>query len=117
MSTATDAPAAPASRDRAVEWLRVYLARPGHQHAGDCRCGGGGVQLHRVVQARIALGVRLQRFLVSARGTCGVDTTASGPGSPRGRGSINQSGDVGGDLSAHPSRRSTGAVMIGGDSR
>jgi len=68
-------------------------------------------------QARIALGVRLQRFLVSARGTCGVDTTASGPGSPRGRGSINQSGDVGGDLSAHPSRRSTGAVMIGGDSR
>ena len=68
-------------------------------------------------QARIALGVRLQRFLVSARGTCGVDTTASGPGSPRGRGSINQSGDVGGDLSAHPSRRSTGAVMIGGDAR
>ena len=76
-----------------------------------------GISCTVLYQARIALGGRLQRFLVSARGTCGVDTTASGPGSPRGRGSINQSGDVGGDLSAHPSRRSTGAVMIEGDSR
>ena len=113
MSTATDAPAAPASRDRAVEWLRVYLAERGAVLSSEViRDAGGGYQPHRQV-----LGVRLQRFLVSARGTCGVDTTASGPGSPRGRGSINQSGDVGGDLSAHPSRRSTGAVMIGGDSR
>ena len=52
-------------------------ARPGPQHAGDRRCGGGGYRLSTLRKARIDLNVRLQRVSVSVPVTRGFDAAAS----------------------------------------
>ena len=81
------------SRDRAVEWLRVYLAAARSSAGGDPRCRRWGISSPLSRPHR--LGVRLQRVPgVGARHMWLI--RGDGPGSPRGRGGINQSGDVGG---------------------